>query len=157
MSLLGFDHVFADAVECTVASGVMASVVLLPVLVLLKVVAFLDMPHQRETDLWDIAPVMAFYESEGERRFTEEVIASGVDYDSAGAYLLGMDLARLCTAPDERSAVEQFLEQISDEDSATHNLFVRRGRPRFDEADRTVQRQITAIVSGFQKGRRDEP
>ena len=156
MSLVGFDHVFAEAVECTVASGVTARVVPLSVLVLLKMVAFLDMPQEREPDLLDIASVMAFYESEGERRFGEDVIASGVDYDSAGAYLLGLDLARLCTASDEVAAVERFLAQISDQDSAPHNLFVRRGQPRFDEEDETVRHQIAAIVSGFQKGRTDD-
>jgi predicted nucleotidyltransferase len=153
MSLVGFDHVFADAIEVEIAPGLQARVVPLPVLVLLKIVSFLDDPARREQDLRDVGSVMRLYESEGDRRFSDEVFAAGIDYESAGAYLLGLDLSRLCTEPDEVPVVERFLAQLSNEDSQILSVLARSGRPWLDENEQQVRTQAAALVTGFQVGR----
>jgi hypothetical protein len=53
MSLVGFDHVFTDAVERELAAGLTAKVVPLVVLTLLKIVSFLDQPTVAEQTLSD--------------------------------------------------------------------------------------------------------
>jgi len=113
MSLVGFGHVFNDAVERELAPGLRGRVVPLLVLALLKMVSYLDQRWARLKDLEDVAAIMDAYEEAGERRFSDEVMDAAVDYTEAGAYLLGRDLGRLCAEPDERGAVERFLGVIS--------------------------------------------
>lgn len=50
MSLVGFDHVFRDAVERELAPGVAGKVVPLVVPTLLKIVSYLDQPAVRQKD-----------------------------------------------------------------------------------------------------------
>ena len=143
MSLVGFDHVFQDAVERELAQGLVGKVVPLVVLTLLKIVSYLDQPAVRQKDLDDLAAIVEDYERDGERRFTDEVLDAGVDYNEAGAYLLGRDLARLCTEHDEGDAVERFLDAIrqSDEDEEPS-----RRAERF-------ARQSNALARGWANGR----
>lgn len=117
MSLVGFDHVFNDAVEQDLAPGLKGKVVPLVVVALIKMVSYLDERWVRRKDLEDVAAIMNVYEEAGERRFSDGVIDAAVDYAEAGAYLLGRDLGRLCAEPDERDAVERFLRVISEQDS----------------------------------------
>jgi predicted nucleotidyltransferase len=114
MSLVGFDHIFTDAVERELASGLKVKVVPLVVLTLLKIVSYLDQPTSRQKDLHDLAAIMHVYEDDGERRFSDEVLDAGVEYSEAGAYLLGRDLSRLCADDDERAIVNRFVEVIRD-------------------------------------------
>ena len=143
MSLVGFDHVFQDAVERELAQGLVGKVVPLVVLTLLKIVAYLDQPGVRQKDLDDLAAIVEVYEQDGERRFSDEVLDGGVDYNEAGASLLGRDLARLCNEHDERDAVERFLHAIprSDEDEE-----------RNTRAARFARRSI-ALARGWASGR----
>ena len=46
--------------------------------------------------------VMEQYELEGDRRFSDEVFEAGADYESAGAFLLGMDVGWLCTGSEAK-------------------------------------------------------
>lgn len=143
MSLVGFDHVFEDAVERELAQGLVGKVVPLVVLTLLKIVSYLDQPAVRQKDLDDLAAIVEDYEKDGEKRFTDEVLDAGVDYNEAGAYLLGRDLAHLCTKDDERDAVERFLHAIprSDEDEEPNTRAAR------------FARQSTALARGWASGR----
>lgn len=143
MSLIGFDHVFKDGVERELAPGLLGKVVPLVVLTLLKVVSYLDQPVVRQQDLDDIGAIAAAYEEDGERRFSDEVLDGGVDYSEAGAYLLGRDLARLCTRHDERDAVERFFLSISqgDEDEGRNTRAAR------------AARQTAALAHGWASGR----
>lgn len=139
MSLVGFDHVFHDAVERELAPGLVAKVVPLVVLTLLKIVSYLDQPAVRRKDLDDIAAIVEAYGEDGERRFSDEVLDAGVDYSEAGAYLLGRDLVRLCTERDERDAVDRFLHAMSQRDE---------GEAQDAKAARFV-RQRAALARGW--------
>jgi predicted nucleotidyltransferase len=143
MSLVGFDHVFQDAVERELAPGLVGKVVPLVVLTLLKIVSYLDQPGVRQKDLDDLTAVLEVYEDDGERRFSDEVLDAGIDYNEAGAYLLGRDLARLCTEQDERDAVERFLHAIpqTDEDEERNTRAAR------------FARQSTSLARGWASGR----
>ncbi len=142
MSLVGFDHVFQDAVERELAPGLVGKVVPLVVLALLKIVSYLDQPAVRAKDLDDLARMVEVYEEDGERRFSDEVLDAGVDYSEAGAYLLGRDLARLCTEHDERDVVERFFDAIPQIDE---------GEEQNTRAARFA-RQIAALVRGWARG-----
>jgi predicted nucleotidyltransferase len=53
MSLAGFDHVFASAVEVNLTGGLTILVAPLIVTALLEIVAKVDDPHRRAKDLQD--------------------------------------------------------------------------------------------------------
>ncbi len=56
------------------------------------------------------------HEECGERRFDGDVLDAGVEYDEAGAYLLGRDLRALCIADvdGEDDAIDRFLQRVCD-------------------------------------------
>jgi len=149
MNVVGFDHVFRDAVEFEVVAGLKARIVPLVVLAFTKMISYMDDPYARRKDLEDVLAILRRYEERGERRFGDEVIESGVEYDAAGAYLLGRDLRALCVGRDEITVVESFLERVGDPDfMAPHGL------RRFvvlddDESERPFARELGALIMGF--------
>jgi hypothetical protein len=84
------------AVEKELATRTMMRVIPLHVLALLKIVAYMDDRHGRTKDLEDLGQLMQQYELEGESRFGDEIFEAGRDFESAGAFLLGLDVGRLC-------------------------------------------------------------
>ena len=60
--------------------------------------------------------LMRRFEQHGDRRFSDPVLDSGVEYGEAGAFLLGRDLRELCDGPGEADAVRRFLQRIQDPD-----------------------------------------
>jgi predicted nucleotidyltransferase len=104
MSLVGFEHVFKDSVSRPFADGLNLKVIPLPVLVLLKIVAYLDNPAQRQKDIQDLAAMIKRFDPDDDRRFGNDVLDAGLEYETTGAYLVGKDLAPLCS-PDERQLV----------------------------------------------------
>ena len=95
----------------------------LPVLALIKRAASLDRPVLREKDLADLLLIMACYEAETDRRFGDDVLAAGVEYDEAGAFLLGRDLQRICRAPVEtEDGGVRFVSQMTVTLSCDHRV-----------------------------------
>src|SRR5207245_10090298 len=98
MSALGLEEAFAAAVEREIAPELRVRVVTAPALVILKIVAYQDRPHERSKDLADLVDAFERYEEDDGRRF--ELVGATVDdapiaFDEAGAYRLGVDAARL--------------------------------------------------------------
>lgn len=153
MSLAGFDHVFADSTESELAPDLRIKVVPLPVLALLKIFAFMDNPHARQKDIEDFVELLQRYEQDGERRFSDAIFDARVSFEEAGAFLLGMELACLCT-PAEAPLAENFISQTSSEE---HPAFaaLRRARPRVDGSNGPgIERLFRAFELGFQRRRR---
>jgi hypothetical protein len=50
----------------------------------------MDDRHSRPKDLEDIGQLMEQYELEGERRFSDEIFEASCDFESGGAFLLGL-------------------------------------------------------------------
>lgn len=119
MSTLGMEEAFQCAVDREIAAGLSLPVVPIPGLVLLKIVAYQDRPHERARDLADVVYFFEHYEEslEGSRRFdVAEVAVEGhpVEFDEAGAYLLGTEVAELAR-PKSLAVVRQFLDRFADE------------------------------------------
>lgn len=101
MSLVGFDHVFVDAVRDAIAPDLSVKIVPLPVVALLKMVAFLDNPQDREKDVEDVAAILVRHEPEDSRRFSDEVVTTHLTYEAVGAYWIGKDLRSICEVVDQ--------------------------------------------------------
>jgi len=117
MSALGLEEAFAAAVEREIAPELRVRVVTAPALVILKIVAYQDRPHERSKDLADLVDAFERYEEDDGRRF--ELVGATVDdapiaFEEAGAYLLGVDAARLAR-PKSREVIRAFLTRFTDE------------------------------------------
>lgn len=156
MSVVGFDHVFDKAQWREVAPGLNMKVVPLSVLTLLKIVSYLDRPAERERDIRDFGVLLKRYELENdERRFSDEIIEGQIDYDSAGAFLLGIDLGVLCSET-ERAVVERFIAEIQEATTQAYG-FLRRASIGFLDDDRDsreeqLKSQLAAFARGFGYG-----
>ncbi len=125
MSLAGFTRAFECAVDLEVVSGLRVSGVPLPVLFLLKVVSYLDDPSRRTKDLDDIHVLLRSYEQSSDRVFSDTVFDAQLpDVEFVPAFLLGLDVARLCQ-PDERVLIDRFLTKCSDQSSVEFSRLLR--------------------------------
>ena len=146
MSLVGFDHVFATAQPVQLAPDLTLNVISSTVLMLLKVVAFMDDPR-RVKDLDDIRGLLVQYEADSDRVFSDVVIDAALeDYGLTPAFLLGLDLRALCRA-DEVTIVHAFLDAM-DEDNPAWMSFVR-ARGVGDHVEEDARAQLDTFRRGF--------
>src|SRR5262249_48497365 len=82
MSLVGFEHVFKDAVQVEVADDLIVKVIPVVVLALLKIVAYMDNPYERARDVQDLAVMLTRHEPRDDLRFSEEILNIGLDYEA---------------------------------------------------------------------------
>jgi predicted nucleotidyltransferase len=115
MSLAGFEHVFARAVEVHLKGGIPLRVAPPIVTCLLKIIAWVDDPYRRAKDLQDIRIVLRRYEHESDRLFSDAVFdAELTDFAFANAFLLGVDMRALVNG-DEARYVDLFLERLREQ------------------------------------------
>ncbi len=125
-----------------------------PVVALLKMVAYQDAPHERERDLEDLALILVDYPPE-DSRFSAEAAEQGLSYDEAGPYLLGREMGSMANA-DERGAIEAFVAKALDERDphATLAKLARAGRGRWDDqASETATALLRALRRGLESVR----
>ena len=151
MSLIGFRLAFEKAVPLEVDAGVFVPVPPAAVIALLKMVAYLDRPHERERDLEDLAFLLEEYTSEDdERRYSPDVIRAGFRFETASAFLLGCDLGDLVWSR-EREYVEQFILRVRDENdqSVTQGRMARLGPPSWHRDPDELLARIDAFRAGL--------
>ena len=140
MSLAGFDHVFANAVDLPLTNGAHIRVAPPSVTVLLKMIAYTEDPHRRAKDLADIRRVLGRYEADSDRLFSDAVFDAELpDFSEANAFLLGVDLRALATQ-DEAAYIERFLG---------HFLLQDEGEL---DADDFAEREFEGRLHAFEKG-----
>jgi predicted nucleotidyltransferase len=148
MSLVGFEHVFADSAPVLIAPDLNVKIAPLAVVALLKMVAYLEKPHEREKDVEDWAAILRLHEPEDSRRYSDETMATQLDYEAVGAYWIGKDLRVLCSV-DEGVLVERFATQLRDERSRAYHIFMR-GVTRHLEEDGASRAEM--LIDAFQLG-----
>ena len=154
MSLIGFDHVFAKAVEMKVAPELRLKVIPLQVLFLLKIAAFLDDEQRRLKDLADVHSLLKVYESNSERVYSDEVFDADLsDIQFAPALLLGRDLASLCK-PNERKLIGSFLARAKDV-QLFWKLLEYEGTT--EAAEETLRLRLKSFEQGFNQDENDGP
>ena len=119
MNACGLEEALDCAREEEIADRFTLPMVTIPGLVLTKIIAYLDRPEERTHDLIDILYCFEHYETKppASRRFDlaeSQVEDRPINYDEAGAYLLGVEVAALAR-PNSLAAVRRFVGTISDE------------------------------------------
>src|SRR5438876_943512 len=78
-------------------------------------VAYQDQPQARTRDLEDLAHIFDEYvPAEDQRRYTDDVHETGLEFDVVSAYLLGRDIGALVNS-EERAVVASFIAKVRDE------------------------------------------
>lgn len=113
-----------------------------------KVAAWLDRPHDRHKDLGDIALLCDEYIDDGDPRRFDEPSLEGREWDERPAFLLGMDLAAVCTARHE-SRIREFAARIGDP-SRRENAWMLHAAPAAWQSDPTaLPRRLQALLDGL--------
>jgi predicted nucleotidyltransferase len=120
MNLTGFRHVFERAVTIQLAPDCPAEIAPPEVIVLLKMVAYLDRPQERARDLEDLSYLIeGFADPDSEERFSDEILELGMAFEVVSAYLLGKKLTAIVDEKETR-LVGTFLLKVEDEDDPDH-------------------------------------
>lgn len=121
MNVAGFDEALRAAVLVKIDETLTAKVASLPGLTILKFIAWLDRRRENNKDATDLYTLLSTYATAGntDRLYIDELeVLESADFDleSAGAQLLGRDVARICEAGCWRS-INDILqsEQLTDE------------------------------------------
>ncbi|HEX5050601.1 MAG TPA: nucleotidyl transferase AbiEii/AbiGii toxin family protein [Planctomycetota bacterium] len=113
-----------------------------------KVAAWLDRPHDRHKDLGDIARLCDEYVDDADPRRFDEPALEGRDWDERPTFLLGMDLAAVCSAR-HGSRIREFAARIGDPARLEH-VWMLGAAPTAWQADPTaVSRRMQALLDGF--------
>jgi predicted nucleotidyltransferase len=148
MSLEGFDHAFSEAQLVNVADDLMLPVISPVVLMLLKIIAFMDDPQRRGKDLPHIRALLSRYEADSDRVFTEAITNAGLDYSLASAFLLGLDLRDLCTE-EETEVVRRFIALVGDEDKPPWWAFVKASHRSGEQEEEVAREQLRTFSDAF--------
>jgi len=113
MTLLGLRLAFDHGRRITVSGQLAVRVAPVPVLAILKIVAYRDRPQERERDLADLAYILTDFAPVN--RFSDEVVDLGLSYEEAGPFLLAREIAAIA-GPAELERVDQFVAASLDEE-----------------------------------------
>ena len=146
MNLMGFDLVFKRSVVTRVGP-VEIHVPNAPVIVLLKMRAWLDRPAERRKDLQDLAHLLTSHVGDDDdRRWSEEAVDSGLDFEEIAPFLMGLDLGQLLDEA-HNAHVEEFVARVPRAAMATL------GPPSWRSVD-DAERAMDAFCRGLAEGRR---
>lgn len=153
MSVVGFRAAFAAATDRDLG-GVVVGLPPPAAIAMLKMVAYMDRPPEREKDLGDLAHLIDLHLPEFDpRRWEEEVQEHNLEYHETGPFLLGRDLAAIVDES-ERSCVVTFLSMLEN-DEAPHypasRLLSRAPRSwgEAEEREAALRERLRALHRGF--------
>jgi predicted nucleotidyltransferase len=145
MNLTGLELAFAHSIDVAVGESTV-KVAIPAIITLLKMIAWLDRPYERQKDLVDIARVLdAYLEDDDGRHWSSSTLASGVDYADHGALVLGQELAALAN-DDHLAFLDAFCTAICSDRWVT--AMGRLVAPRSDDAERRVLSRFEALRLG---------
>lgn len=151
MNLAGFDLALRHVTQVQLDPDLLLDVATVPVITVLKMAAWLDRPHERDRDLGDLARTLDEYlETDDSRRWEDDLVQVGVEFDDQAAFALGQDIGRIAEAV-HRRLVEGFLEAVEDDDSRWHAQLARFFRGTSDPSAR-LHARLKAFRLGLQVG-----
>lgn len=119
MSVVGLQLALEHAMTIQAEPDLTIQVAPLALIALLKMVAFLDRPDERDRDLADIALILDEYIGPADdRRYEEEIFNLGLRYEEISPFLLGKRLTEIVNPP-ERKVIERFVSLVENADDST--------------------------------------
>ena len=153
MKTTGFRLVFEQAQ--VVSQGTLKiRVAPVPVVALLKMVAYREAPAERGRDLDDLALIFEDYPEDESRLFAPEVVRVQLSFAQSRPFLLGRELAAIVDKA-ERAEVQAFIAKALDENDpqATLAKLTRAGASIWREHPEEVPSLLTALRQGLDDAR----
>jgi predicted nucleotidyltransferase len=159
MRVTGFSDGLESAVLVRLDKNLVIPVVNIPVLVVLKLFAWVDRKHEKR-DAADIYTLLTEYGDAGneDRLYGEELSvleAEGYDFELAGAQLVGRDAARIISE-DTKKRARDILESDSQMEDLTNQIIVSSVR-NDPEYVRRCELLVTRLREGFSQGAQIAP
>jgi predicted nucleotidyltransferase len=152
LSVVGFDLAFAEGDFIRVTPATEVLVPPLPVLVLLKMIAWLDRPYERGKDLGDIAHIWDNALGEDDRWAEPSPwLDADLDYDNQGAFFVGWKLGHVA-GPGHVHWAKRFLDNVRDENSPAFAQFVRASPYVGDSPEAKLRARLSAFELGLERG-----
>jgi predicted nucleotidyltransferase len=152
MSLVGFDLALRHTTRVHLpVDGVDVELATLAVLVVLKIVAWLDRPHERTKDLGDLALILdQALDGDDDRRWDAEhpVFQSGLEHEDQGAFFVGLEVASIAEHQ-HRTLIDVFLARVSDPDGEAFSTMLRAARYGGDAPEDCLTRRLAAFGRGL--------
>jgi len=152
MSLVGFDLALRYTERVALGVGeIEVEVATLPVLIVLKMVAWLDRPSERTKDLEDLGRILDdALGADDDRRWEPEhpVFRAGLDHEDQAAFFAGLEVARIAE-PSHRAAIDAFLARVDDPDGEPFSAMVRAARYGGDAPEDRLARRLAAFRRGL--------
>ena len=146
-NLTGLDLALSQA-SAIEAYGHSVPVAPVPVLVLLKMAAWLDRP-ERERDLGDIAHALDKYLGDDSDRRWIEFLDSGHPFERVSAFAVGYDLSALLRSS-HRRVVDDFLHRTADK-PVNLSLMARLAPPSWRNRPDVAEAQLQAMLEGIER------
>lgn len=152
LSLVGFDLLFEHAEELDLPDDQGTVLVATwPSLVVLKMVSWLDRPHERKRDLQDIGTILSHILPENDERRWELNIPG--DFNEQSPRFAGQEVAKIA-APSHRAAIQRFLDEVLS-DAASWIQHVGEGMQA--QHERHAERMVRAFGEGVGELREKMP
>lgn len=152
MSLVGFDLVMRHTnIATSQVVDVAVEVATLPVLVILKMVAWLDRPYERIKDLADLGQILndALAPDDVRRWDPEEpVFQAGLDHEDQSAFFIGAEVARVA-GDQHREVVARFLERVEEPTGSAFGMMLRAVRYGGADPEERLERRLAAFRRGL--------
>jgi len=152
LSVVGFDLAFSEGNVIRVTPVTEVRVPPLSVLMLLKMIAWMDRPYERAKDLGDIAHIWDNALNDDERwAESSPWLEADLDYDDQGAFFVGWKLGQVA-GPGHVHWAKRFLDEVRDEDSPAFAQFVRASRYAGNNPEGKLRSRLSALELGLQHG-----
>jgi predicted nucleotidyltransferase len=152
LSVVGFDLAFSEGNIIRVTPATEVRVPPLSVLVLLKMIAWMDRPYERAKDLGDIAHIWDNALSDDDR-WTEPSpwLDEEVDYDNQSPFSVGWRLGQIAR-PGHVHWAKRFLDEVRDDESPAFAQFMRASRYAGSAPEAKLRGRLLAFELGLQRG-----
>jgi predicted nucleotidyltransferase len=159
LSVVGFDLALSDTELRAVRPGLDILVPRLPILVLLKMISWLDRPYERTKDLGDLLTMLEDgLPPDAECRWEpgHPVCAEDLQYSDQSPFWLGLELGKVSEAAHLHWA-KRFLDTLRDEGSPAFSQFCAAASIPRDGAEDRCRARLDALERGLEAGARCAP
>jgi predicted nucleotidyltransferase len=151
MSLAGLRLAFENKEELQLDENLTICVARLPVIAVLKMLAYEEKPIERQKDLSDLAYILEEFLSEDDpKRFDDIVFELGLAYEEASAFFLGKEIGHIVNE-EELEKITSFITILRDESHPTmaQDKMLISAPPSWQKDQKILLRRLDAFDQGL--------
>ncbi len=152
LNLQGFQHLWDDGQACLTEEHHLVPAAVVPLVALLKVIAWLDRPAVREKDLVHLTGLMdEFLSISDDRGYVGPTAERDIWAEEACAWWLGFDMGRIAT-DSEKVRLEHFFDLVVEPESSAVQSLASLAPLGWKRSTTVVVRRFALLRDGFEQG-----